>query len=202
MTTTPNLPCTAALLMGGRSRRMGYDKAGILVNGVPLWRRQLDILMETGAAEIVVSGSEDRRGMTGDFPLLVDEGAGEGPLRALATILRHTRHDGAIVLGVDLPEMEPAFLRQIAGLGASRGTAVVPQAQDRLQPLAAYYPRSLLPLIDGQISRDELALHRLVSRAAAEGLAFVLPTEREQWHLFVNLNTPEDVSAYRAAGEH
>lgn len=181
---------------------MGCDKAGILVNGVPLWRRQLETLVATGAAEIVVSGSEDRLGMIGDFPLLVDEGAGEGPLRALATILRHTRHDGAIVLGVDLPAMEAVFLKRIARLGASRGTAVIPEAQDRLQPLAAYYPRSLLSLIDDQISRDELALHRLVSRAAAEGLAFVLRTEREQWHLFVNLNTPEDVANYRAAGEH
>src|SRR5688572_3630528 len=114
MATTSNLPFTAALLMGGRSRRMGRDKAVLVFEGVPLWRRQLEILEKTGAAEVVISATADRIGKCGGHPVIADEVEGQGPLRALATLLRRGANPGLLVLGVDLPAMSAEFLRRLA----------------------------------------------------------------------------------------
>ena len=201
MSSTQNLPVTAALMMGGRSRRMGRDKAELEIGGVPLWQRQLAVLRETAAAEVVASATADRAGKTGACPLVIDEVEGQGPLRAIATVLRRSIHAGVLVLGVDLPRMTPGLLREIATIGLARDIAVIPEAANRLQPLAAYYSRACLPILDEQLSQGELALHRFISHAASEGLAMVHPVAREKWHLFTNLNTPEDVAAYRREGE-
>ncbi|MGV3533509.1 MAG: molybdenum cofactor guanylyltransferase [Chthoniobacteraceae bacterium] len=201
MSSTQNLQFTAALMMGGQSRRMGRDKAELEIGGVPLWRRQLTVLRESGAAEVVVSATVDRAGKTGDYPLVVDEVEGQGPLRAIATVLRHSHHDGVLVLGVDLPRMTSEFLREIATIGLARNIAVIPEAANRLQPLAAYYSRACLPLLDEQLLRGDLALHRFISHAASDGLAIVHPVASAEWRLFTNLNTPEDVAVYRQEGE-
>ena len=201
MSSTQNLPVMAALMMGGQSRRMGRDKAELEMGGVPLWRRQLRVLRESGAAEVVVSATAERAGKTGDHPLIVDEVEGQGPLRALATVLRRSHHDGVLVLGVDLPRMTPGFLREITSIGLARCVAVIPEAANQLQPLAAYYSRACLPMLDEQLLRGDLALHRFISRAVSDGLAIVHPVASAKWRLFTNLNTPEDDAAYRQEGE-
>ena len=49
----------ALLLAGGRSERMGRDKALLEIAGEPLWKRQVERLVAAGAAEVVVSVVEE-----------------------------------------------------------------------------------------------------------------------------------------------
>ncbi len=51
-------PFDAVLLAGGKSSRMGTDKAGVLIQGVPLWRLQLATLRDLGPEEIFISGRD------------------------------------------------------------------------------------------------------------------------------------------------
>ena len=81
---------SAVVLAGGASSRMGSDKAWIEVGGVPLVRRQLDIVREAGASEVFLSGRAgvDYRGL--DVPVLLDARPGMGPLAGVQRALDRT----------------------------------------------------------------------------------------------------------------
>src|SRR5262245_21418784 len=69
---------SAVLLAGGKSSRMGRDKAALVVDGVPLWQRQLATLRAAGAREVFVSGAA--RGPWTGMECIHDEVKGAGPL--------------------------------------------------------------------------------------------------------------------------
>lgn len=108
----------AALLAGGRSTRMGQDKAWLLWQGEPLAKRQLRVLAETGAEWLMVSCREEQEFTeSGEWlmhgadlmvfdPLNTDEGPLGGIVRCLQTI-----DLPLLVLAVDMPHMTAAFLR-------------------------------------------------------------------------------------------
>ena len=124
--------CRGFVLAGGRSRRMGQDKARLLWDGVPLvvhqWKR-LEALVP-GAA--VIGGDYRDLGLRE----VVDGYPGEGPLGGILTALGHS--PAALILAVDMPLVSTAALRAL--LRMAEADAVVPRHPDgRIQPLAALY---------------------------------------------------------------
>jgi molybdopterin-guanine dinucleotide biosynthesis protein A len=77
----------AVLLAGGRSTRMGVDKATLVFRGQPLWRHQLDTLRASGAAAVAISGPRDRA-YAETAPVIEDDQPGLGPLAGLVAGLR------------------------------------------------------------------------------------------------------------------
>ncbi len=174
---------------------MGRDKAELEIEGVPLWQRQLATLEQCGAEEIVISAAHGRSGKLGGYEMVADEVEGQGPLRALATVLRRSGSSNVLVIGVDLPAMTAEFLRQLCGDGIKLGSTLIPHDGERLQPLAAFYTRHCLPLIDEQLAGGSFALHSFIEHALENGIAREFSAAAHR-HLFVNLNSPEDVSAF------
>ena len=81
------VPFAAVLVAGGRSRRMGRDKALLrLRDGRLLWERQLKILQSLGPGELFVSGPA-RDGFPADVVLLADERPDYGPLSGIVAAL-------------------------------------------------------------------------------------------------------------------
>ncbi len=112
----------AVLLAGGQSRRMGRDKALLLVDGGRvLWERQLDVLRSLGPAELFISGPA-RPGFPYDVRLLEDERPGLGPLSGIVAALEAMTTPLLVVLAVDLPAMRADFLRGLlAGCSVNPG---------------------------------------------------------------------------------
>ncbi|MFP4311547.1 MAG: molybdenum cofactor guanylyltransferase [Nitriliruptoraceae bacterium] len=102
-----------AVLAGGRSRRMGQDKAGIEVGGVPLLARTRSALaaaLDPGAPVVVVGSPTGPR----PGPWIADRRPGLGPLAGLEAALVWAGErglSGVLVAGVDHPWLEPAVLR-------------------------------------------------------------------------------------------
>src|SRR2546428_9892635 len=94
---------SAVLLAGGQSTRMGRDKAGIVLDGIPLWQRQFEILRELRPHEIFISGPP-RKEWSG-LEVVADETPDAGPLAGLVASLRRCRSPLLLVLAVDLPRM-------------------------------------------------------------------------------------------------
>src|SRR5438270_112688 len=104
---------TGVLLSGGKSRRMGRDKALITFSGnCPLWRLQLEKLQGLGLAEVVVSGPP-RPGFPRGLRCLADAYPGRGPLGGLGTVLDACPHRPVLVLAVDVPGISAAFLKTL-----------------------------------------------------------------------------------------
>ncbi len=188
---------SAVILAAGESSRMGRDKAWVELDGRALLPRAVATVRAAGIGEIFVSGREDGDYSGLDCPVLHDARPGCGPLAGIVEGLRAAGNPLLLVLAVDLPGMTSAFLRKLAARCDAR-TGAVPELSDRLEPLAAIYPRRCQV-----IAADLLRKGRRAARAFAEACrrerairAFSVPASDAA--CFVNCNTPADLAAARA----
>lgn len=188
---------SAALISGGRSLRMGRDKAQIAVDWkgetVPLRVRQLRLLQCLEPKELFYSGSAK----PGDLPLariIGDEWPDAGPLSGIASCLKVTSSDLLLCLAVDLARMSAPFLMKILAQ-CSVESGVVPRIRENYEPLAAVYPRASLAIAIEQLRSGRLRLQEFVRRLLNEGLVGEYQVREQEIPLFVNWNTPEDVDS-------
>jgi molybdenum cofactor guanylyltransferase len=207
---------SAALLAGGRSSRMGRDKVSLEIDGRPLWRRQLQILRELGPSKIFVArpafqnckaflrkavpvSASDTDALqeyctANDIELVADAGSDVGPLGGLVSTLRRCKNSHLLVLAVDLPNMSSQFLGQLLAMCSDHG-GVVPNRNDRFEPLAAVYPARSLALAEICLNSGDYSLQQLARRAINAGLMRTRQIADPEESLFFNLNTPADLAA-------
>src|SRR5438105_2811592 len=132
--------CSLVILAGGLSRRMGRDKAalpagdGTLIEH--LARRLAPVVDET-----IIAGGSSRPNLK-DVRLIADRYAGLGPLAGMQAGLSAARLPHVIVVGCDLPDVEPALVTLLQGM-AGDYEAVVPRLDGRPQGVCALYRRAL-----------------------------------------------------------
>src|SRR5437660_4792704 len=130
---------SAALLVGGESRRMGQDKATLAFHGSPLWEIQLDLLRKMRPREIFLSARSDPVWRPADVHFVPDQTPSRGPLSGLAATLSRIRTDHLLALAIDMPFMTAELLRALCN-SIEPGRGVIPRIGDRAEPLAAIYP--------------------------------------------------------------
>jgi molybdopterin-guanine dinucleotide biosynthesis protein A len=190
---------TVAVLAGGRSCRMGRDKAKVATGGRSLLERQLAVLEAVRPGERIVSCREDQHlAVPSGVRLVFDDGAA-GPLGGVAAILRAASAPAVLVLAVDLGCIEASLLRKLAARAAVDGSVgVAPRSAGGIEPLVAVYPRALLELVEERLhdARD-LSMHSLTRAAASAGLLrwYDVPVFEEPQ--FANWNRPIDVRRIR-----
>ena len=184
---------SAVLLAGGRSTRMGTDKAGLIIDGEPLWRRQLATLRATGASELLISGRADGPFAESGVPVVEDLTPGAGPLAALEAVLPRILTAHVIALAIDLPAMRADFLAKLVEAALAKGCSVIPEIGGRFEPLAAVYAPSLLPLVIECLHGPDHSMQNLLRKALQRNLAIPHPLRPADLSLFRNLNSPEDV---------
>ncbi len=175
------------LLAGGRSRRMGSDKASLAWHGSTLARRAAGLLARCSEPPVVVvcAPGQELPPLPPWVEVVRDPEPGLGPLAGLATGLRAVEPRAAVaaVCAVDAPLAHPAVMRALLGaLGES--LAVVPVGDGRPQPLFAVYRTLLAELAAQLVAEGERRATALAERAGAR---LVEPFEL----LFV-----DDVAAY------
>ena len=161
------------LLAGGRSQRMGRDKAGLPWHGSTLARRAAGLLARVAEPPvIVVCAPEQELPPLPDWVEVVrDPEPGLGPLAGLATGLAAAgpRADVAAVCAVDAPLAHPAVLAALLGaLGTS--AAVLPVSDGRPQPLFAVYRTELAFLAAALVADGERRASQLGERAGARAV--------------------------------
>jgi molybdopterin-guanine dinucleotide biosynthesis protein A len=182
---------SAFVLAGGRSSRMGADKAFLQLDGCTLLHRALE-LAGTVAADVRVVGTAEK--FAAFAPVVEDRYPERGPLAGIHAALSATPTDFNLILAVDLPFLEKRFLVWLAEQ-AQAGDAVVtlPRAAGGLQPLCAVYRREFRELAEralaaGRNKIDTLFRETTVRIIEEDELArFAFPLA-----MFDNLNTPEE----------
>jgi molybdopterin-guanine dinucleotide biosynthesis protein A len=191
MSSGPNPAFSAAVLAGGRSTRMGVDKAFLRVGGELLLDRQLRIAREAGAAELLISGRREVDYSGFNAGVIHDRQPDAGPLAGIASILEVASHPIVLVLAVDMPEMTASILRNLIA-NCHENSGCVPFDQDGFQPLAAVYPHTALLLALQELRAGNLSMQAFVQKAIDKNMVRPLKiTPSEQIH-FVNWNQPED----------
>jgi molybdopterin-guanine dinucleotide biosynthesis protein A len=183
---------SALLLAGGKSSRMGQDKALLPVPaGGWLWQRQLHVLRELRPEEIFWSGPP-RDGVPADVRIVADAVKDAGPLAGLSACLDLLRSDLLVVLAIDLPAMHTEFLRSLLSR-CSDTRGIVARHGDYFEPLAAIYPKALAPLTAKHLADGQFALQALVRVAAEQNLVEIFSLSEDDAPLFRNVNSPGDL---------
>jgi molybdopterin-guanine dinucleotide biosynthesis protein A len=130
--------CTAVIMAGGDSRRMGQDKAN-LVLGERTLLQNLAATLQPLFADVIVSVRQPRPGI--DLPQICDDPAHSGPLAGLAAALERTTTPWIFIVACDMPFITPAVIEYLA-LQRAEYHAVVPVVGGHPQPLAAFYAGS------------------------------------------------------------
>jgi molybdopterin-guanine dinucleotide biosynthesis protein A len=186
--------CTLLILAGGRSRRMGRDKAGLPVGDGTLIehlvRRLAPVVEET-----IVAGGPLPMALDG-VRRIEDRYQGMGPLAGIHAGLVEASHRLVWVVACDLPDVEPALGTFLCDLAVGVD-AVVPRVGVEPEGVCAVYQRSLASRIETFLQAGRRRVQDLLARievryVTAAELRQVDPELRS----FRNLNTPADYEAW------
>ena len=135
------------VLCGGKSSRMGRDKAWLPWRGQPMIAHVVSILRPI-VDEVVVVASDGLELPPLDARVVRDREPALGPLAGIREGLEQIRTDFAFVTGTDAPFLSPAFVKKLI----SCGCAAAPEIDGYVQTLAAVYPRNALDRIEGMLA--------------------------------------------------
>ncbi len=150
--------CSGILLAGGRSRRMGADKATLPLQGRTLAERGVAVLGELTDDVVLARGTLAPLEIPGtrEVPDPIEHA---GPLAGLVAGLRAARHPRVAVLATDLLAPRADVLaRLIERLGAAQ--VAMPLVGGRPQPLHAAVARSSLSTLERALAEGERRLLR------------------------------------------
>jgi molybdenum cofactor guanylyltransferase len=188
MIANVNVSAAGFLLAGGRSSRMGRDKALLTLGGEPLVKIGLEKLQAVCEVVSIAGGSEELAGFGRVVP---DRWVGCGPLGGIVSALEQSLFEWNLFLPVDVPFV-PVFCLEALLLGASGYPCVCAMAGvgGVKQPLCAVYSRKALSVLQRELAEGRW---KVTEAIAAAGLVQVLDFENVDW--FTNLNTPEEFAA-------
>ena len=186
---------SAFVLAGGKSTRMGADKAFVEYESRPLLARALD-LARSVVPGVWIVGSKEK--FAAFAPVVEDVFRDCGPLGGIHAALLGSLTELNLMLAVDMPFISRAFLQYLVtqARGAPDAAVIVPRSDGRRQPLCAIYRREFAEVAEralrarlNRIDRlfDEVRT-RVIEQEELEGAGFSSA-------IFRNLNTPEELEA-------
>ena len=184
--------CTAIILAGGDSQRMGSDKANLLLCGRSLLQ-SVTATMQLVFPKVILSVRQLRPEI--ELPQVCDDPSYAGPLAGLVAALGHITTPWAFAVACDMPFVVPEVIELLSQRRAGR-QAVVPVVQGYQQPLAAFYARGCLDAMRAHLDSGgknslQAVLERLdVCYVAEAEMRTMDPGLRS----FFDLDTPQDVA--------
>ena len=192
--------CTAVILAGGLSRRMGRDKATLPLGGTTLLHGIVDVVAPL-FARLVISVGAPRADLP--WPQVRDEHAGQGPLAGLCAALAQVDTPWIFALGTDMPFVAPPLIEVLAARRATGVDAVVARVHGHPQPLAAFYSTRCRAPFAALLEEDGTGGRHRSLRAALETITVDYVDEQELLaadpglQTFFDLDTPQDVDRAR-----
>jgi molybdenum cofactor guanylyltransferase len=194
MTLKPELDVAGFVLAGGKSSRMGQDKALIYFAGESLLSHAMETVRAVCRKSFVVG---DPAKYSSYGPIVEDIYKDQGPLGGIRAALTFSDAELNLIVAVDMPLITPALLRfLILQAKASPATVCVPEIDGRLQPLCAVYHREFLPLAEAALKAQENKIGRLLTPERTYVVKKDILTQAGfSANMFTNLNSPDDLLA-------
>ena len=183
---------SAVILAGGRSLRMGQDKAWLDLDGKPMVARQIELARALGAAEVFISGRTDTDYDALSCPILHDRIANAGPLAGIESALTASTSPLLLVLAVDMPQMTTAPLQTLL-VCCTEMRGAIPRFGEHVEPLAALYPKAALQMVRESLDHHRLAARYFAERCVELDLAAFIDLPQQHTACFANWNSPADI---------
>ena len=190
---------TAIILAGGKSSRLGRNKALQVIEGKNLIQWMIDrlatlsteIIIATAHGEAIPCSSAVRTKTVADiYP-------GKGPLMGIYSGLMASSSSRAIVVSCDTPFLSVSLLEYMARI-CSIFDVVVPRIKDKLEPLCAVYSKNCLVPIRVLLEQDERRIRKLYSMVKVKYVEEDEINRFDPEHLsFFNINSQADLDKAR-----
>jgi molybdopterin-guanine dinucleotide biosynthesis protein A len=182
----------AVVLAGGKSSRMGFNKALLKVEGAPLIRILIDRILPI-TKRIIISSNDTADYQFLNFPVIPDRYQDYGPLAGLHAAMLEYVAPLYLVLACDLPNLQTQVMQNL--LASAEGfDAAIPRSRDgRAHPLCAVYRRTCLPIIENALQRGE---KKVISTFLDSALliSWIAPKKGQFKDAdLANINSPEDL---------
>ena len=188
----PREPEPAAIvLVGGRSTRMGTDKAALVLDGVAMRDRVLAAVSAAGITTVIVAGTDD---VPDAIPATGPPDA-QGPLAGIVGAWRAMQQaprpnvDPVVVLACDLPWLVADVITAVIGASRDHTHGAVAHDGDRPQPLVAAYRRVALD----EMARCYDAGERSLRRCSAQWDLGTVPADPT---IIADADTPDDLAGF------
>jgi molybdopterin-guanine dinucleotide biosynthesis protein A len=187
-------PITGVILAGGKSSRMGQNKALMSLGGKRLVDRVVEVMRSVFDDLLMVTNTPD---VYADLsvPMVRDVWPEKGSLGGVYSAIYHAATPYCLVVACDMPFLQAAMLRYLITQMADYDV-VVPDVLGELQTLHAIYSKACLPPIERRLEMHRL---RIVGFFPAVRVRTVTASELEPYDpallAFQNLNTPEEFQA-------
>jgi molybdopterin-guanine dinucleotide biosynthesis protein A len=171
------------VLTGGRSTRMGRDKATLSIDGQPLCEHIGGVLASVAEKVFLIGHPERYQHL--NYECVADIHPDLGPLSGLETALSLACAEFHLVVGCDALNIEPAWLRALlAEAELGRRCVVAEDQSGKRQPLCAVYRSDCLPVVRAALSERRLRMMDLLAELAPrtvkiEGVVSNLNTREE-----------------------
>ena len=190
--TEPLQSITAFILAGGRSRRMGTDKAFLSYRDEPLIHCPIRIC-QSFTSDVRIIGEPARYACFG-LPVIPDSGESLGPLSGIHTALQHSPTRFSAIAACDMPFMSPEFFRLMLRKLPGPDAVVMRFNDGAVEPLCGIYSSACLAAAEHNLANGKLKITDLLSQVAVEYIG------EEELHehglsrkIFTNVNTPDDL---------
>ena len=199
---------TGVLLAGGRSSRMGCDKALLQLGGDSMIKHAADLLRQVFGEVILIADDAAPYAFL-QLPAYPDIHQKRGPLGGVHAALVHARAARIFVISCDMPLMKPFMIEHIIAAGASFAICV-PRADGFLQHLCGLYDKSVTGILEtilgeqGQEARaaDQGRRGCPFARLLREAGGHVVDVQHlltgDDALMFANMNEPREVERIRA----
>lgn len=203
MPTVPIVQTACIILAGGRSSRMGTDKALLPLPNAPnsTFLAHLAATLSSLCDEIILVARDEAqaalyRVADAGIRIITDKVPDNGPLMGIYSGLRTIQAAKALVIAVDMPFVQAALVSMLLAR-ANADAITVPVVHATPQVLFAIYPRSLLPLIETTIAQGRRDPRSLLAHAPVQYIDEAqLRVVDPQLRSFININTPEELRSY------
>ncbi|MDP2136703.1 MAG: NTP transferase domain-containing protein [Candidatus Didemnitutus sp.] len=183
---------TGLLLAGGRSLRMGRDKATLDWRGRPLGEHQATTLIAMGAWPLLLSCRRDQPWTPRGFTRVEDQDD-QGVLGAFVGAFAAAGTPVVTSLAIDVPHVAPEWLEVLTGRARETGVSVVPVHKGYFEPLVAAWHRSALPDLQAALAAGT-SLQLVCTALVADGRLQPHVLSAAEVGQLANLNTPADLT--------
>jgi len=188
---------TGVVLAGGRSTRMGTNKALLEFDGVPISERVLAALRPLFRELAIVANDPEPYAYL-HLPIWPDRLPGKGPLGGLYTAVSNSAFSQSFCMACDMPFANRAIIQYLTQL-AHAVDVVVPRTPDGYQPLHAVYSKTCLGPMESLLTANRLKIDHLFPAVRVR-----VVEEAELRRLdplqcaFINVNTRQDLDSASA----
>ncbi len=182
------LDVTGVILAGGKSTRMGRDKATLDFDGMPLYRRTFELLKNLFPA-VLLAGDRPELALPG-LKVVPDRYPGSA-LGGLYTALSNAETPWVFVTACDMPLIDPKVIEALLVLRQGYDV-VVPSTSGGLEPLFACYHRNCLEPMRQMLEQGQYRIFDFYQQLSTR---YVLERELPEGgrKSLTNVNNPGDL---------